>query len=89
MFLKVQPLKIVLKMAHFRVTGKHFLRPCAKLISNISKKHFVFGVLKQFGTTFPSAQFSLSQKSLHPIPQPSNHPWYDGQTILSGLLRSI
>ena len=48
--------------AHF---GQTFLRPCAKLISNISKTNFGFGVLKLFSTTWQVPNFFL-QKSLYP-----------------------
>ena len=51
---QVQPLKFLNKtccLAHFRITVYNFQRPCAMLISNISKKYLGFGVLKQFGTT--------------------------------------
>ena len=63
------------KLAHFWVTGKHFPRPCAKLISNISKKNFGFWVLKQFGKTSQMLNF-LSLKN-HSTLFP-NHPTIRG-----------
>ena len=35
-----------------KVNSQHFLRPCAKLKSDIKKLNFRIGVLKQFGTTW-------------------------------------
>ena len=51
---------------------QHFLRPCAKLISNILKKKLGFGVLKQFGTTCRVPENRSTLQYMHPPQKPKS-----------------
>ena len=65
---RLQKLFKTIFWADFRVTVKIFLRPCNRLICNVTMCNFEIEVQQQIGTTGKVSNFS---KSLHPTLQES------------------